>query len=94
MQIRHAAALALAGWYLMIPLPDHPEASIKYWAQYGAYETVKQCGEAQTKLYEKSEGSDLRAPAGGRYSTEELKAAFRGSVCISSDDPRLGSESK
>ena len=43
MKPRHAAALALVGWYLMMPLKDHPEAPIKYWSQIGSYDSAKEC---------------------------------------------------
>ncbi len=34
-KVCHAAALALVGWYLMIPLTRHPEAPISYWSHVG-----------------------------------------------------------
>jgi hypothetical protein len=47
--LRHAAALALVGWYLMVPFPDAPgktpnfRAPLSQWNQMGAFDTAVAC---------------------------------------------------
>jgi hypothetical protein len=49
MNLRHAAALALVGWYLMVPQPDAPgkapnfKAPLSRWNQMGAFDTAAAC---------------------------------------------------
>jgi len=82
------AALALVGWCLVAPLPDHPEAPLSYWSQMGAYDTAKECEDFQARIYRRSQQSDFRAQP-GRFSTAQLRQAYAETMCIASDDPRL-----
>jgi hypothetical protein len=85
MNLRHAAALALVGWYLMQP-PTHRGADGKSvfedalplttWKQIAAYDTAKEC-QAQIEHME-------TLPA--KMSEVEGAEFMR---CIASDDPRL-----
>jgi len=49
MNLRHAAALALVGWYLMVPQPDAPgkapnaNAPLSQWNQMGAFDNASNC---------------------------------------------------
>jgi hypothetical protein len=49
MNLRHAAALALVGWYLMVPQPDAPgrapnvNAPLSQWNQMGAFDSASNC---------------------------------------------------
>lgn len=49
MNPRHAAALALVGWYLMVPYPDAPgkppnfHAPLSQWNQMGAFDSAVAC---------------------------------------------------
>ncbi len=55
MKIRHAAALALVGWYLMVPPPQTDPvnglpngapnllARFRYWRNEGSFDTAKEC---------------------------------------------------
>ena len=49
MKLRHTAALALVGWYLMVPYPDVPgkspnfKAPLSQWNQMGAFDTAPAC---------------------------------------------------
>jgi len=58
MKLRHAAALALVGWYLMSPLIDYDngkvlvDAPLKFWTQEGSFDTAKECGAQRKKDYE------------------------------------------
>lgn len=88
MMLRHAAALALVGWYLMMPSPRmalarRADPSLTGWRQMGVYDSAAECnqmlGELRKQL--KSRGQD------------ELWAAER-AQCIATDDPRLKESSK
>jgi len=60
MKLRHAAALALVGWYLMVPPVSAPsgtegarlmtEAPVSRWYNHGSFDSAKQCEEAQRSL--------------------------------------------
>jgi hypothetical protein len=95
--LRHAAALALVGWYLMIapPSPDHtalvPSAPLSQWKLDGSYDTAAQCMKARSKVIERL-AHDLRAvgPDGKTLDKEETRRSNETIVkCIASDDPRL-----
>jgi len=48
-KLRHAAALALTGWYLVVPQPDSPvkrpnfKAPLSQWNQMGAFDSAAAC---------------------------------------------------
>jgi hypothetical protein len=88
LSMRHIVAVTLIGWYLMVPLPDRPEAPLAYWDQLGAYDTAKECEDFQARLYSRSQRSDFRAPP-GKFSTAQLRQVYAETMCIASDDPRL-----
>ncbi len=81
MKLRHAAAFALVGWYLMQP-PAHRGTDGKsvfedarpltMWRQIGAYDTAKEC-EAQIDHM-----VTLPTDVGAEFVR-----------CVASDDPRL-----
>ena len=81
MKKTHAAALALVGWYLMMPprdpltyLPDR-SAPMTQWLQLQAFDTAKEC-EAY-KNYESLPKKD------------EVRWNYLLSDCVESNDPRL-----
>ena len=43
MNLRHAAALALVGWYLMVPPLSNPSAPLSKWNLYRSYDTAREC---------------------------------------------------
>ena len=55
MNLRHAAALALVGWYLMTPMPEldpgthlpdgkpNMRAPLRYWTNQGSFDSAKEC---------------------------------------------------
>jgi hypothetical protein len=51
MKLRHAAALAVVGWYLMFPPVDYRSASVlttasfKYWENFRSFDTATECNE-------------------------------------------------
>jgi hypothetical protein len=87
MKVRHATALALVGWYLMIP-PGQPgkkqltpdvNAPLSEWSIQSSFDTAAECTEAQQQLHK-----DISKSEDSATSTELLMA-----TCIATDDPRL-----
>jgi hypothetical protein len=86
MKPRHAAALALVGWYLMIPPQDHEHplypntsAPMSEWTQMYAVGKASECEDTIVKLHDKlaKQGDKVHADF-------SLSAA-----CVESNDPRL-----
>jgi hypothetical protein len=78
MNHRHAAALVLLGWYLMIPPRDakgvlQPHSPLRKWKRAANYNTAQECEVGKFKA--------LNANGNG--------SIFLASRCIASDDPRL-----
>jgi hypothetical protein len=102
MKPRHAAALALVGWYLMgpatrpsltpIPLTDRP---LVEWQILSSWETQKDCDGALKAWIHTLATSYINT----RSQTASTKEEFvrvrteaeqaRHSICVASDDPRL-----
>jgi hypothetical protein len=90
MNPRHAAALALVGWYLMAPpvtfeakdkMITHPEAALDEWDHEGSYGNANDCAEALEdwhKQWDPPNQSDL----------EHRRMAWA-AHCVATDDPRL-----
>lgn len=85
MHIRHTAALALVGWYLMMPPPDRGDrkfpdesASMTEWTQLVAFDTAKECEAYKLEYHERLERKD------------KARAEYENSAsCIESTDPRF-----
>jgi hypothetical protein len=103
MKLRHAAALALVGWYLMIPprVSDWPvlvfdtNAPLSKWQQGGSFDTAKECNE------DKKRSAGLALQLTDKLSGEDkhkamlsVMAMLSGPQCIASDDPRLKEKSR
>ena len=88
MKLRHAAALALMGWYLMFPPPGprSPDgttsldynAPISEWSSFGVFDTADECRAEMKRQNEQK----LNPADRGRYEVPH-------SQCIATDDPRL-----
>lgn len=86
MKPRHVAALALIGWYLMVPpgysrTPDEPdtEAPLRKWHIIRTFDSAADCEIAQAKLEKEWAKRNMTKPA-----------VFLGfGDCIASGDPRL-----
>ena len=91
MKPRHAAALALVGWYLMVPPDPASELAtlepLHWWFQIGSFDSANGCQEARRMMI-------------GRFMTDLQKDyrdttavhgmdAFYYSECIATDDPRI-----
>jgi hypothetical protein len=89
MKLRHAAALALIGWYLMAPPIYTPayrvdlSAPISAWDIIGSFNTASDCTDILIKLKKQRLGNPH---------SKKQKALHRrtdNSRCIATDDPRL-----
>ena len=84
MKPRHAAALALVGWYLMAPPLYKGEveekAPLKKWTVFQSFGTVAECSQWLSVMLDKA---DLD-PAHRTVVKHRLLAAS----CVSTDDPR------
>ena len=94
MKPRHAAALALVGWYLMVPqiqsekqnligpFTESHEPDFPNWHQVGSYDTAAECEAARAQL-----------PATLIYdhpvAKDTLAVVAKFAQCIAPDDPRL-----
>ncbi len=90
MKPRHTAALALIGWYLMVPprASDHRtfifDAPLREWSIMGSYDSAKECANdrtAQLDFWANDAAKGLPYRAATLDSLEH-------SVCIATDDPR------
>lgn len=97
MTLRHAAALALVGWYLMAPpmgekKPDF-HAPLSKWTIELAFDSALECDAAMRKWHENAEKALQGDPKLQKMSIEEWYASAN-VVCVATDDPRLKESSK
>jgi hypothetical protein len=104
MTIRHAAALALVGWYLLIPpvfspMGDHPRAfndlnaSLKKWDIWAPFESETSCKREKERIQSEA---PLRLKFAREYPDQDrngnivaVAEAWQRAECIATDDPRL-----
>lgn len=110
MKIRHAAALALVGWYLMTPpVTDNnghymiaENAPLSDWKNIGGFDSADECTEYKfwlnsglKKRYGEDFGTRLARLLRSKGTYEIASdAATLVAQCIASDDPRLKESSK
>jgi hypothetical protein len=87
MNIRHAAALALVGWYLLISPADKPDAPLSQWHVFKSFDKAAECESERTDgvgagnwNWEVPRFSEKSDPAGWKLPR---------STCVQGDDPRL-----
>ena len=94
MKPRHAAALALITWYLMVPPPllhGNPpvilEAPLSKWGIFSMHESAAECEKGLVAFYKSAKAELIANPAdeGDRIQFYQLES----SQCVASDDPRL-----
>jgi hypothetical protein len=99
MNLRHAAALALAGWYLMLPphLSDANSAKsapLSMWRVTIPFDTAREC---LTQIIDEQEytAKNMNGPSWKEW-TSEQRASIKQHAqdwdmaqCIATDDPRL-----
>jgi hypothetical protein len=92
-KLRHAAALALVGWYLMIPpaVVEHGNhriytkaAPLSRWSLFQSFDTAKDCQKAATAL---RQGVVSALSANPKQPLDNLRPMY--AICIATDDPRL-----
>ena len=88
MRLCHAAALALVGWYLMIPPAAQAprfdlRAPLRRWDKKASFKSQKECNDALA-THQTQEARD--GMAGPRF------WAF--GKCVASDDPRLNTRTR
>jgi len=102
MRFRHATALALTGWYLILPpahpSPDNPQGSmtgpwltdvnakLKDWEISGRFDDAADCEQGRTGLIK--DFADHEHDLGSGF-TRAFRIAGSKAQCISTDDPRL-----
>ena len=104
MNLRHAAALALVGWYLMMP-PVNTEggkafvdlhASVQRWTRTGDFDSFADCDKAREKTQQNVQTAEERglenaARMDANPPDQDLAEyeAARQMKCVSKDDPRI-----
>ena len=97
MNLRRAAALALVGWYLMIPPIGNDRetgrgvfvnwaAHISGWKTEGVYDSAAECSKARAGLYEDFMKNHWMP---SEREKAVVSQAFANGQCIATDDPRL-----
>ncbi len=93
--IRHAAALALVGWYLMVPpLANAPwkvstEAPISQWQVYRTFPSENECEKFQSAARAKYEPTSDAELGTIKKGTQAFARQMTFAECIASDDPSL-----
>jgi hypothetical protein len=98
MNLRHAAALALVGWYLMMPPLAGPNASnlrvdltakLSQWEIVDSFDSADVC---RVALLKDGHWAEEQAK-NGKFESENQRVALRWQrleeKCVASDDPRL-----
>jgi len=104
MNLGHAAALALVGWYLMVPSPYYenspgkrglfytPRLPLSEWTAQASFDSADDCEKVKSAMIKSTE-KDLP-----RRSMRDINAAsvdarvailYLEAQCVASDDPRL-----
>jgi hypothetical protein len=98
MTIRHAAALALAGWYLMVPprVPGTGEVNrsvpLSQWDIRRKFPHNQGCEAAKSRLHDQALAAETQADAAGPHRAErnpELRCILCNAQCVEDDDARL-----
>ena len=87
---RHAATLALVGWYLMTPPPPfNPSTPLSKWTRLGKtdYASEEECTAVREKLQATFKDPGNIPPE--RITATIMVKAMAHLLCIASDDPRL-----
>ena len=100
MNLRHAAALALVGWYLMVPPPIPGTARVDQSAPLSQWKVRRQfphdqgCEAAKARLREQALAAqtqnDAADPRRGERNPEQ-RCILCNAQCVAQDDPRLKS---
>ena len=97
MKVRHAVALTLAGWYLMVPPAGRTarvalSMPLSQWTTVGSYDSAVKCESGKRKglpLVEKRIKKDAEKAGVPAHDSDVQILAQRLLRCVSSDDSRL-----
>ena len=100
MNLSRAAALALLGWYLMVPPIDdingvQYEAPLSKWSISHVFDSAAECESVENKWYARAEHIFAALDTKGKLSSADknlpIKSVYEmdGCRCIASDDSRL-----
>jgi hypothetical protein len=94
MKAPHGAALALVGWYLMVPppvvhssVPVDSDAPLSKWGIFSTHDSAAECEQGLVAFYKLAKAELIANPDDerGRLQFYQLES----SQCVASDDPRL-----
>jgi len=96
MKLHRTAALALAGWSLMLPPASHTlrlemTKDLSKWNLHSMHATEAECEEEKARLQTSVTEANSNAPKTTlrRPGRDLLAARYRNARCVSSDDPAL-----
>lgn len=99
MKRRHAAALVLVGWYLMLPpfnLDKAPwiddKAPLSKWTIKASTDSALECAEIRNHEQESASTEYQKYLAAGQHTPLNVATTFMDSLsaqCVATDDPRL-----
>ena len=99
MNLRHAVALALVGWYLMVPpiviegetAKVDGSVPLSQWDRGNrVYQTESACEETRAKLRAIAEShKNWIGPSGSVAAASDRYVLLTNQLCIATDDPRL-----
>ena len=93
MNLRHAAALALVGWYLMVPpyserpIPPSNLPPLSKWSIYQRYNTPDECRQVRSDIT--SGWLQDSPPDFVQRFVNNFKSTFARAKCVATNDPRL-----
>ena len=93
MNLRHAAALALVGWYLMVPPPvvhssvRDLDAPLSKWGIFSTHDSAAECEQGLVAFYKLAKTELVANPSDERDRIQFYQ--LESSQCIATDDPRL-----
>ena len=91
MKLRDPAALALVGWYLMVPPLPKPNSPLSHWKTLEVFATEALCQVKRKAMVEEAESDETGESSVIVFETRHGKEQFiaRAGSCVASSDPRL-----
>jgi hypothetical protein len=93
MNLHHAAALALVGWYLMVAPSQggkfYPDAPLSQWNQARSFETASKCEQVRSIANQKFLDKFALYDRDSLQKVDPSQYIDSISRCIATDDPRL-----
>jgi hypothetical protein len=95
MNLRHAGALALVGWYLMTPPYSHSlggaddHAPLAEWTLAASYDSAKECEEVRSRIQDRTKRDAPPAGVDATTTKQRVEEEDLYAECIETTDPRL-----